>query len=265
MANEQRLGGRGAEVRTLHQSLQRLGGIIAVGERHAEEFGASTEAALRNLQRGAGLPENGVLDAATAKAIADQLTTHTLPAEFRVRGVIRRRDGSPVVGATVNAEDRDLFATQTLGTARTDADGRYQISFQRSAFTRAERPGPDLVVHAVGAGLEARSAIYFNAGPDTVVDLVLGGGVYGGPSEWTRFVAALTPLLDGHSASELNDSHIDFIVGETDFAREIVEAYVASVHIADQARAQDSPVPVEAVYAVLRTGGPATIAPGRHA
>ena len=57
-------------------------------------------------------------------------------------------DGSPFKGI-VRAFDKDLRREELLGEAVTGSDGRYEIRYLSSRFTRAEKNLADLIVRAL--------------------------------------------------------------------------------------------------------------------
>lgn len=58
---------------------------------------------------------------------------------FIVKGRIRQANKSPLVNGVVRAFDKDLRSEQLLGEACTDKEGRYEISYTRAQFRRAEK------------------------------------------------------------------------------------------------------------------------------
>ncbi|MCI0717394.1 MAG: peptidoglycan-binding protein, partial [Acidobacteria bacterium] len=138
-----------------------------------------------------------------------------------VRGVVRQADGSPLVGATVRAVDRDLRHEEPLGEAITGTDGRYEISYTADQFRRAEKRNADLIVRALDAtgAVLAASPTIFNSRPVEIIDLVVGGGKYSGPSEYEQLLAEITPLLEETPIADLTEDEqhqdITFLAGET--------------------------------------------------
>ena len=51
---------------------------------------------------------------------------------YIVKGRIHRADGSPFAGAVVHAFDKDLRSEETLGEAKTDKQGKYEVKLNMS-------------------------------------------------------------------------------------------------------------------------------------
>ena len=148
-------------------------------------------------------------------------TVAVLPQRFVVLGHVRQADGRPLVNAPVRAFDRDLRSEQTLGEARTNAQGRYRITYGPDRFLRAEKRTADLQVRVYDAQdlVRAESSVHFNAAPRQTVNLLLGGGEFQGLSEYEQLVEEIAPLLEGLTLAQLreDDAHqdISFLSGET--------------------------------------------------
>ena len=64
---------------------------------------------------------------------------------FQVSGTVEEAEtGRPLADLIVRAFDRDLLSDDRLGFATTDADGRFEIRFARSAFSSGLETHPDL-------------------------------------------------------------------------------------------------------------------------
>jgi hypothetical protein len=177
-----------------------------------------------------------------------QINLQVGPSQFRVFGRVLRADGAPAVDLVVTALDRDLRLEQALGSTTTDPTGRYEILYTRTHFIRADKTTADLVLRVSdplpgapgdGAELRVESALVFNASADLELDLVVPDDGTG-PSEFERLVAAVAPLLDGQGVAlaALTDADLDFLAGETGFARQQL-AWLALAH----ARAQETAHP----------------------
>lgn len=77
--------------------------------------------------------------------------------------VVRREGGAPIPGATVEVYDKDLLSSQHLGTAHTDAAGRFRLAFLWSDYKTSifeGRPDVFLKVTDPGSGQHMKSAVY---------------------------------------------------------------------------------------------------------
>jgi len=139
---------------------------------------------------------------------------------FVVRGTVREVNGNLAPGVTVRAFDRDLRSEELLGETRADAKGNYEIRYSPEQFRRAEKETADLRVAAFDDKNQqlVSSAIIFNAQPEEIVDLSI-GGEYRGPSEYENLVDELGPLIQDVPLDKLteDDRHQDitFLANET--------------------------------------------------
>jgi Tc toxin complex TcA C-terminal TcB-binding domain/ABC toxin N-terminal region/Neuraminidase-like domain len=175
-----------------------------------------------------------------------------------VRGRVTRVDGSTLVGVTVSAVDRDLRAEQGLGTATTDADGSYRISYGRAQFARVEKDSADLLLRVLrGTHVIHTSPIMFNVGPDHEVDLVVLGE--DPPSEYETLLGELSGLVQGHRLAELTEDRdhddITFLAGET--GRDEVQILFVVLAFRLAARTHVRP---EVFYGLFRSNLPTDLA-----
>jgi hypothetical protein len=118
---------------------------------------------------------------------------------YRVRGQLRNADGRPLRGQRIEVVDRDLRSEQPLGEKTTsDSRGLFCVEYRAGEFRRAEKGSADLVVRAYEPRRErgepiAESKTVFNAGRVEVVDLMVGGGTWAGPSEFERVWGPSSP------------------------------------------------------------------------
>lgn len=149
---------------------------------------------------------------------------------FVVRGQVRFADGTPLASALVRAYDKDLRSKERLGKSEpvtTDTEGRYEITYTAEQFSRVEKRSADLLVEArqnEEAGWIA-APIRFNAQSVEIIDVTL-GGVYRGPSEFSRLMDEITPLLDGLTMSQLTENSkfqdITFLSSDTGIDRHLI-------------------------------------------
>jgi class 3 adenylate cyclase len=97
---------------------------------------------------------------------------------FVLAGVVREREsGQPLAGLVVRAFDKDLLSDDYLGSATTDAEGRYEVRFTVEAFRDLFERSPDLYVRvydAVGRELgSTQDAVRWNVGAVERVDVDL--------------------------------------------------------------------------------------------
>ena len=217
-------------------------------------------------------------------------------ATFVVRGQVRQADFSLFVGALVQAFDKDLRGEELLGQAITDQEGRYEISYTADQFRRAEKRSADLIVRvyaniiirrptdtSLPAGQQPRdstaptsgstgtppvaaervplvtSPTIFNAPPIAIVDLVVGGAIYPGRSEYEEIVAELTPLLQTVppvQPADLTAEDIAFLTGETGMDQQHIKFFVLSAQLS-----QKTELPSEVFYGFARENLPTELTP----
>ncbi len=148
------------DVKLLQAELEHLGYSISAEEVQAKTFGPSTHQAVIQFQKQHGLLDSnnmptGIVDAETAKAInaaVDALNSPPNPEPtpdtgqelFTVSGQVLI-DDKPRKGVEMRVFDKDVRDEEELGQASTDSDGRYEISYTRDKFTRAEKDNADLL------------------------------------------------------------------------------------------------------------------------
>ncbi len=246
-------------------------------ERAAQTYGKSTTDAVHRFQKYQRLMATGEVDEATAAALNKilgelgapgfQPLTPTpqppiprpptlTPADFRVNGLVQWVDGRLAAAAIVLAFDKDLRSEELLGQAMTDASGHYEIGYSSSQFKRAEKKTADLLVRVMGrkGELLAESPVVFNAQPVETVNVLLGGTVLIGPSEYTRIEADVEPVLDGVAVADLTDADIKFLSGETGWSQEFLGFYAAAAGLSRQTK-----VSTEVFYGFAREKLPTTL------
>ena len=244
-------GARGADVKLLQSELRQLTLPIPEEEFGSSVYGTGTQEAVRAFQRTNQLPITGVVDQPTATAINAKLDEQRR--NLIVRGQVLSVDGRPQAQLRVTAVDRDLRSEEQLGQAATDRNGAYEIRYEAGQFRRAEKAQADLVVRAFSAAGEvlAQSPIRFNAQPVEVINLIVGGTVVKGPSEYDRLAAELAPLLIDIPAADLREDKehqdITFLSGETGIASSLITFYVVAHRVS-----RDTRVEPRAFYALFR-------------
>ncbi|MGH7555149.1 MAG: neuraminidase-like domain-containing protein, partial [Longimicrobiales bacterium] len=186
------------------------------------------------------------------------------PAPLVVRGTIRRADGTPVIaGIVVHAFDRTLsrtgFTDTEIGSARTAADGQYEIRYTMPADGKVK---PDLIVRAqIGPAAQPtqlESPLITNAPATAHVDLGPGEGAAPRLSEYRQIVAQLTPILQrgGVALADLANEHADFAATTAGIVVDRVRLVRQALRLERDAAAA---VPAEIFYGLLRMGFQGTL------
>ncbi|WP_321493453.1 neuraminidase-like domain-containing protein [uncultured Desulfobacter sp.] len=218
-------------------------------ERSEQTYGAATSGIVKKFQTGHNFNPDSIVGSQTAEAmnkfltewgLLEQATEPETPA-YKLQGLIKQADGSPVVDILVRAFDKDLRHEQQLGDARTDRRGYYKIGYSQSQFRRAEKQLADLVVRVYGAeeNLLAESGIIFNAQKDEIVDLIL-QKTEPEASEYERLMAEISPLLDGVKIDQLTPDDIIFLREETGLESTLIADLVSAAKLAVTTRLSES-------------------------
>ncbi len=234
-------------------------------ERETQRYGEiTTKTVLRfqQTQQKFQLKATGDVDEPTAAALNGMLKplgAFDAPADYHVKGLVQWVDGRLAAAATVRAFDKDLRHEQLLGQAITDPGGNYDIAYSTSQFSRAEKKNADLIVRVYAPKEQkeeilAASLVVFNARPVETINVLLGGSVLLGPSEYARIAADVEPLLDGVAVADLTEADLEFLAGETDWSREFLSFYAAAVTLSRQTK-----LPTEVFYGFARAKLPTTL------
>jgi hypothetical protein len=255
----------GDDVALLQRELQQLGFDISEKERNERFFDDSTHEAVVMFQEMHDLVPNGIVDEGTAAMInrmVDGDGEQPPPAKpFVVNGRVVHVDGRSFAGGLVRAFDKDLRSEEELGDeVPTDAQGRYEIRYGPEDFSRVEKDSADLIVRAYNADKRelGSSPILFNAGTEETIDLVLGEGVYRGPSEYEQLEEELTPLLQGLPFAELTEDEkhqdVTFLSAETGQDPERIVFLIVAHRLMQQ-----TDLPAEVFYGFFRQNLPTNL------
>src|SRR5690349_6557241 len=122
------LATQGDDVARLQQALRALGRAIPDSELSPPTMGAGTVAILRAVQQDLGIPVTGVVDAGTVDAINKRLGNLTSVSHV-VRGTVVDSNSAPAPGLTVSLFRQAPAAEVAIGSAVTDVNGAYTISY----------------------------------------------------------------------------------------------------------------------------------------
>src|SRR5215208_2040460 len=253
----------GDDVRSLQFALTKfLGFTIPEDEIREGFFGIGTHKAVVELQKKYGLNCSnctaGLIDNFTAELITEEV--NKLPSidqskQFVVRGVVHNEDGVPADNVIVRAVDKDLRQEDELGMTITDTQGKYEISYSSSQFTRAEKKSADLTVRVYRREEEKEQAlvtspIMFNAPRMVTIDLTIGDRQYGGISEYETILNEIRPLVQGVGWDQITENKeiqdITFLTSETGLSRQKIEFLVAAKKLSQTTR-----LPPEALYGLF--------------
>jgi len=79
--------------------------------------------------------------------------------------IVDQQQGAPVMGATVEVYDKDMLIDDYLGTATTDAEGRFEVEFSWADYKDSffeGRPDIFLIVLNPISGKTTRSKVFYD-------------------------------------------------------------------------------------------------------
>ena len=228
-------------------------------ERRTQFFGSATGQLVRHFQEEQGLNVSGTVDEPTATALNRLLEDRRLPDReedvvFTVTGQVAEPDGTGIGQLTVRAYDKSLGKENELGSGRTDADGRYALTYQVEKLLNPARKQADLVVRVFSRadGLESESPLIINALSQEVVNFVIGDEAYRGLDLYQQVHQRLAEFLDGVELDELEPRDMYSLANSAQMDVEQIYHYVRARQWARQWRA----LPAEVFFAWFRQGLP---------
>lgn len=244
---------QGEDVKLLQSELTQLGYSIAKEETNAGLFDKTTQEAVLDFQKKHNLPTTGEVDAATAKKINEAVDSLQQNSSFVVRGQVRQTDSKPVPSVKVVAFDRDMRYEEFLADAVTDATGYYEIKYTQQQFRRAEKENADLLirVYKEDAKPVASSPTVFNARGEEVIDITIEEPTGQQLSEYERFMADITPLIENVPLTALTAEDISFLSQETAISFQFIQFLSTAAKLQLQAK-----LPAEIFYGFARENLP---------
>jgi Tc toxin complex TcA C-terminal TcB-binding domain/Neuraminidase-like domain/Salmonella virulence plasmid 28.1kDa A protein len=176
-----------------------------------------------------------------------------------VRGRLRDADGTPLAGRPIEVVERRLRSSPRRGGGETDKHGRYKVEYTLDGAEQEGRAPSAIVVRARDPKSPrskpiAESATLFAPEQAEVVDLMVGGGTWPGPSEYERIHASVAPQLGKHP-KPLSEADVEYLKGETGLSSEEIDAFAQA-----RAAAHGPSLPADALYGLIRAGLGAGIA-----
>jgi hypothetical protein len=191
--------------------------------------------------------------------IKDELVTDI--GEFEIKGTIVDENGTLLAGVKVVAYDKDLRTDELLGQATTNADGYYEIYYNREQFQKVENAQADLfiVVSDASGNLLATSDVFYNAANAQEINLTISSSA----SEWESLNNKLLPLLKNQKKTvettfidlppdELVRADIVFLSKETNAEENNIRLWSMSYNLELKVKT----IQAEVFYGWLREGQP---------
>jgi hypothetical protein len=170
-----------------------------------------------------------------------------------IEGELVTAEGQPLSNHTIRALDRLVGQWRTVGEAKTDAQGRYKISYELTGKQRADLKVEVLDPKDAKKTL-ASSPLFLEAAPQQTVNFSVGGSGFKGLDEFTRVDRALTPLLSGSKPAEIQIADVLILARQAKISATKVATYLKA---ARWSAATKTPQPI--FYALLRKGQPSNL------
>ena len=262
---------QGQSVAVLQKLLQDLGHPVAEHELQEQRYGGSTILAVQQWRAGAlepGTPPDRLDGSELSTEDLNKLWLEARSCKRVVQGTICLADGTPVPGLRVTAFDRDFRSEQLLGKARTDAEGRYRITYSALAALRAEKDSADLGLRIHSANgktllhASVSQELLMNAPAEARLDRVVDLPPGALPNAFDQLVAALNPLIGEVPIAAIQ---ADAAADEGLFlARELQQEGSTLTHLVLAHRLQElADVPAAYSFALLQEDGLFGIGPSR--
>jgi hypothetical protein len=153
------------------------------------------------------------------KIIGKVETSNSEFERFIVQGKICQDNGSnPLRNIIVTAFDKDLHSEESLGEAKTNEQGKYEIRYSAKQFAADETGSADVFIRIFdieGTQLD-ESEVIFDAPVTTTINLLnVQTKKERQSSEYEELVAKLSPVLQKQPLADLKDNDIRFLSAET--------------------------------------------------
>ena len=159
-----------------------------------------------------------------------------------VTGVVVQATGAPLQKTIVRAFAKSLRHQVQLGEDTTDADGQFSIPWKTSQAPAITAGTAALAVQAFATdgSVLASSSLAFNPTAQTELDLIVGGSVYLGASEYEQLIAAITPALDGAVIANLTADDVTFLSQESQYTTTVINDLVIAQQFSAQTSVSDA-------------------------
>ena len=217
----------GHETNGCAMRLTRVTKLLTLG---VKEHGKEKESAGRSERCGKNKNAIEPKPTATAQIAPEPKRSTRLPGVFRISGHVTHRDTEQgLAGLRVEAVDENM----KLGSAHTDDQGRYAITFTADQLSKAEKGGLDIVVKVFdqkGTRL-GESALFRNAPTNVTIDLAVAPKIEPQQSEYEKLLAKITPLLQNVQVADLKENDVRSLAKETGFEKQRIQLLVISARL----------------------------------
>lgn len=249
-------GMRDDDVARVQQAIKALGRQVPADEAEDQRLGPGTLSLVKGIQTELGLPDTGIVDAATVSAINDKLSK--LETDPRIiRGFV---SGNGVSGGLVQIFMQVPNGEEVIGKSPINAtDGSYQISYQPPPNGRVDLRVA--VMDSNGGIVETTpsgASILTKAGRLEVVNFVLSGAANQPLSEFELILADLDPFLGDRILADLTEEEgrreISILASRSGYSSDQIAALVAAHKLE-----KDTKTPAPLFYGFIRQGMPRNV------
>lgn len=186
-------------------------------------------------------------------SVPDRVDPHTNGTVFSVEGTVATRLGVAAANLTVEIWDHDVDGATLITATTTDEGGRYTLLYDPSSLRG--KPRADLEVRVLDPArkdaLLTSSAVVYQAPPKVELDPVVDAADVARTPEFTRLHQSIDPLLKDTPLGRVDAAGVTYLAERSGWDARAVAMATEAARVSDE-----SGIPVEHCYALLRTGVP---------
>lgn len=174
--------------------------------------------------------------------------------KFTVSGTVRTTENIAVPGLLVEAFDKKIGQTTSLGKEKTDEAGRYLIDYAKKAAKVLKKGSADLFVQVKkGRKVLAKSDLLVNAPSEANINLTVPEAIYRGPSEYEQLDKTISGLVNCNNIGQLKDEDIEYIIDKLKLEPAKVNRYLHAqkLVLTTGEYTTDQNIPPEIFYGIL--------------
>lgn len=175
-----------------------------------------------------------------------------------ISGTVRNKYQQLMTGVLVRAFDKDIRSEQTIGEAKTNEQGFYQIYYSPEVFAYTDKQAADVLLRLYDANgaLLKQTDVYYNAPVQLTIDISFATQQYKGVSEFEQVLSAVTPFIGRLPLADVTENSdtqdITFLTNKTGLQHNKIEAIAMAYRFESQTK-----FAAVVFYGLLREGVPA--------
>ncbi|HYJ63149.1 MAG TPA: hypothetical protein VEV62_05360, partial [Parafilimonas sp.] len=179
---------------------------------------------------------------------------------YSISGNVRNQYQQLMTGVLVRAFDKDIRNEQTLGEAKTNEQGFYQIYYSPENFAYTDKQAADVLLRLYDANgaLLKQTDVYYNAPIQLTIDISFATQSYKGVSEFEQVLSTVTPFIGKLTLAEVTENadtqDITFLTNKTALQQDRIEAIAMAYRFESQTK-----ISAVVFYGLLREGVPSNI------